>query len=82
MVQLRILAAGRKDFLKDIGDSLSTLDTNILKVNMKTENSVITSFVILEVRDLSHLTRIIGRLYRIKGIFSVERESGSEIPVD
>jgi len=82
MVQLRVLAAGRKDFLKDIGDSLSTLDTNILKVDMKTENSVITSFVVLEVRDLPHLTRIIGRLYRIKGIFSVERESGSEIPVD
>jgi hypothetical protein len=28
------------------------------------------------VKDLSHLTRIIRRLHRVKGIISVERESG------
>lgn len=78
MVQLRLLAAGRKDFLKDIGESLSTLDTNIIKVDMNTENSIVTSYIILEVKNLTHLTRIIRRLYRIKGILSVERESGIE----
>jgi GTP pyrophosphokinase len=76
MVQLRLLAAGRRDFLKDIGESLSTMDTNILKVDMNTDNSIVTSYIILEVKDLSHLTRIIRRLHRVKGIISVERESG------
>jgi len=78
MVQLCILATGRKDFLKDIGESLSTMDTNILKVDMNTENAIITAYIIVEVKDLTHLTKIIRRLYRIKGIISVDRESGVE----
>lgn len=78
MVQLRILASGRKDFLKDIGESLSTMDTNIVKVDLKTENSIITSYIIIEVKDLSHLTRIMRRLNRIKGIISVNREIGTD----
>lgn len=73
MVQLQVLSSGRKDFLKDIGDMASSMDTTILKVDMNTENSLITAFLILEVRDLSHLNRIIRRLYRLKGTLSVER---------
>ena len=73
MVQIQILAEGRKDFLKDITEQLSSMDTNILKVDMKTENSLITVFLILEVRNLSHLTKIIRRLYNIKGVLSVNR---------
>ncbi len=73
IVQLRILADGRKDFLKDLGDLASSMDTNIVKVDLTTENSLITVFIILEVRDLSHLNRIIRRLYRLKGTLSVER---------
>jgi (p)ppGpp synthase/HD superfamily hydrolase len=49
------------------------MDTNIVKVDMNTENALITAFLILEVRDLSHLNRIIRRLYRLKGTLSVER---------
>lgn len=76
IVQLQMLAEGRKDFLKDVAESISSMDTNILKIDMNTENSLITAYVILEVKDLSHLTKIMQRLYRIRGIFSVERRSG------
>jgi GTP pyrophosphokinase len=73
MVQLRILAAERKDFLKDVAESLSTMDTNILKVDMNTKNSAVTAYMVLEVKNLSHLTRVMRRLFRLKGIISVER---------
>ena len=73
LVQLRVLSSGRKDFLKDIGEIAATMDSNIQKVDMNTENSLITAYIILEVSDLSHLNRIIRRLYRLKGILSVER---------
>jgi len=73
MVQLRVLSSGRKDFLKDIGEMASSMDTTILKVDMSTENSLITAFLIMEVRDLSHLNRIVRRLYRLKGTLSVQR---------
>ncbi|MBN2028983.1 bifunctional (p)ppGpp synthetase/guanosine-3',5'-bis(diphosphate) 3'-pyrophosphohydrolase [bacterium] len=75
VVRLRILATERKDFLKDIAGALSAMDTHILNVNMSTENTIITSYVILEVKNLSHLTRIIQQLNHIKGIISVQRES-------
>ena len=77
MVQVCLLAEERKDFLKDIAESLSSMETNILKIDMKTENSLITSYMILEVRDLSHLTKVIRRLHCIKNVISVGR--GSEI---
>ena len=78
MVSLRILANGRKDFLKDVTESLSTMKTNILKIDMNTENSIITTTMIVEVNDISHLTQIIRRLCRIRGVLSVERHSGTE----
>ncbi|RKY53871.1 MAG: (p)ppGpp synthetase [Candidatus Neomarinimicrobiota bacterium] len=82
LVQLHLLATGRKDFLKDVTESISAMETNILKVNMNTEASIISAYMILEVKDLSHLNKIMHRLRRIKGIISVERGSGDETTMD
>jgi len=82
IVQLRVLATGRKDFLKDVAESLTQMNTNIVKIDMKTENALITFYLILEVQDLQHLTKIIRRLYRIKGILSVTRDSGAGPAMD
>ncbi|MBN1780703.1 bifunctional (p)ppGpp synthetase/guanosine-3',5'-bis(diphosphate) 3'-pyrophosphohydrolase [bacterium] len=77
VVQLRILATGRKDFLKDVAEFLASMSINIIKMDMKTENAMTTAYIILEVRNLTHLTQIMRRLYKIKGILSVTRDSGS-----
>ncbi len=76
MVQLRILAEGRKEFLNDVTSYLSSVNTNIVRVDMSTENALIRAYLILEVTNLSHLTKIMKRLYRIQGVLSVERDSG------
>lgn len=78
LVQLRILASGSKDLFKDVAESLSAMDTTIIKMDMKTENAVINITLILEVKNLLHLTKIMRRLYRIKGILSVSRDSGNQ----
>lgn len=82
IVQLRVLATGRKDFLKDVAESLTQMNTDIVKIDMKTENALITIFLILEVQDLQHLTKIIRRLHRIKGTLSVTRDSGAGLQTD
>jgi guanosine-3',5'-bis(diphosphate) 3'-pyrophosphohydrolase len=82
LVQLRILSQGRKDFLKDVGDYLASMNTNIVKMDMDSKESLITAYLILEVKDLTHLTQIIKRLNGIKGVLSVERNSGKEIHSD
>ena len=73
MVQIQVLAEGRKDFLKDVAELLASMETNIVKVDMKTENALITVSLILEVRNLVNLTKVIRRLYRIKNVLSVNR---------
>ncbi|OFY66352.1 MAG: hypothetical protein A2Y71_15950 [Bacteroidetes bacterium RBG_13_42_15] len=77
LVQLRIIATGRRDFVKDVGESMASMETNIVKIDMNTENAIITAHIIVEVHDLAHLNKIIRRLYRLKGILSIER--GSDI---
>jgi guanosine-3',5'-bis(diphosphate) 3'-pyrophosphohydrolase len=76
LVQLRLMASGRKDFLKDVAESLVLMNTNIVKMDMRNDNSLIDSYLILEVKDLTHLTQIIRRLHGIKGMISVNRDSG------
>jgi guanosine-3',5'-bis(diphosphate) 3'-pyrophosphohydrolase len=76
LVQLRLMATARKDFLKDVAESLASMNTNIVKMDMRNENSLVDSFLMLEVKDLSHLTKIIRRLHGIKGVISVNRDSG------
>ena len=62
--------------MKDVAEFLASMNINIIKMDMKTENAMITAYIIMEVRDLTHLTQIMRRLYRIKGILSVTRDSG------
>lgn len=76
IVQLQVLAESRKDLLKDMTEFLSMMDTNIVRIDMRTENALVKAFLILEVKDLSHLTKIIKRMYRINGVLSVARDSG------
>lgn len=60
--------------LKDISNSITTFrDTNIRSVNISTSDSLFTGTITVEVHDLDHLHRVIERLKKIKGIFSVER---------
>jgi GTP pyrophosphokinase len=80
LVQLRLLATGRKDFLKDVAEALVSMNTNIVKMDMRTENALIDSYLILEVKDLSQLTKVIRRLNGLKGVLSVNRDSGMQEP--
>ena len=79
IVQLRVIASGRKDFLQDVAESLAQMETNIVKIDLKTENGIITVFLILEVKNLAHLTKIMRRLNKMKGILSVTRDSGGAL---
>ncbi|OGU54767.1 MAG: RelA/SpoT family protein [Ignavibacteria bacterium RBG_13_36_8] len=60
--------------LKDISNSITTYkETNIKSVNISTNDSMFEGTITLQVSDLEHLNRIIERLKKVKGIFSVER---------
>lgn len=60
--------------LKDISNSITTYqNTNIKSVNMNTVDSLFKGIITVYVKDLDHLNKLIERLKKNKGIFSVER---------
>lgn len=77
MVHLQLLGGDRKNFLRDISESISETDTNIVSIKMKAEDTVVHSDIILEVRNLQHLTRVIKRISQVKGVINVERLNGT-----
>ncbi len=60
--------------LNDISHAIvSYQNTNIKSININTSNSTFEGSVTLYVQNLDHLSRIIERLKKLKGVYSVER---------
>ncbi len=75
-VRLYTLAHDRRDFLKDLSESLSRSNTNIVNIDMKAEEAFIHNNMLIEVRNRNHLGQIIKKLSKLKGMISVERLNG------
>jgi len=74
VVPLKIVAEDRKHFLKDVTESISKLNTNIVSVDMTVEEGILTLFMAVEVDGIRKLERIRNRLKMIPGIIYMERE--------
>ncbi len=60
--------------LKDISNSITTYqNTNIKSVNISTNDSMFKGTITVYVKDLEHLTKLIERLKKNRGIYTVER---------
>ncbi len=77
MVRLQLVGVDRRYFLRDVSECISQTKTNIVSIDMKAEETSVTSSIIIEVRNLQHLTKIIKKLSQVKGVLGVERLSGS-----
>ena len=78
LVQLYMIAHDRRDFLRDVTEAISSANANIVNVVLKTEDLLVHNKMLIEVRNLNHLTRIIHRISKIKGIINVERLNGTD----
>ncbi|NIR48690.1 bifunctional (p)ppGpp synthetase/guanosine-3',5'-bis(diphosphate) 3'-pyrophosphohydrolase [candidate division KSB1 bacterium] len=77
MVRLQLFGEDRKNFLLDVSQSISQTDTNIVSIEMKAEDTFVQSTIIIEVRNLQHLTKIINKISQVKGVINVERLNGT-----
>lgn len=77
MVRLQLLGEDRKHFLRDVSESISETETNIVSIEMKAEDTIVHSHIILEVRNLQHLTKVINKISQVKGVLTVERLNGT-----
>ncbi|KAB2846250.1 MAG: hypothetical protein F9K42_11650, partial [Ignavibacterium sp.] len=64
----------RPGILNDISHSIVTFqNTNIKSLNINTNDSLFEGSVTLYVSNLDHLNRIMERLKKVAGVYSVER---------
>ena len=73
IVRMKVICEDRKQLLKDITESVSTLNMNITSINMKASESIATCLMILEVRDTSQLERLTTRIQKIPNMINIER---------
>ena len=78
LVRLYMVAHDRRDFLRDVTEEISSTDADIVNVTLKTEDMFVHNNMLIEVRNLKHLTNIINKIRKIKGIVNVERRNGNE----
>jgi GTP pyrophosphokinase len=72
-VQLALLAEDRKNLLRDITQAISNTNTNIMFMDSKAKDRLAKCKLIVEVKNLSHLTRVMNGINKIRGMLSVER---------
>ncbi|HEV8538528.1 MAG TPA: bifunctional (p)ppGpp synthetase/guanosine-3',5'-bis(diphosphate) 3'-pyrophosphohydrolase, partial [Bacteroidota bacterium] len=74
---IRISGEDRTGLLNDITHSISTYqNTNIKGVNINTQDSMFEGTIIVGVNNTDHLSRIIEKLRKIKGVSRTERLAG------
>jgi (p)ppGpp synthase/HD superfamily hydrolase len=71
---VRISGDDRTGMLGDITHAISTyMNTNIRSVNLDSEDALFQGTFILFVKDTDHLSKILERIRRIKGVTKAER---------
>ncbi len=75
---IKIAGEDRNGLLNDITHSISSYqNTNIRGVNIETADRMFDGYILVFVKDIEHLTRLIERLRKIKGVSMAERYSDS-----
>ena len=71
--RIRVTAEDRKNLLRDITESISSQDVNIISLEMKLADALAQGDFIVEVHHLPHLVKVIRSVRHIKGVISVQR---------
>ena len=72
-VRMKIIGDDRMNLLRDITQELSALKVNINFIKMRMEQDVAVGDLTVEVRNLPHLTKVINRINKIRGVLKAER---------
>ncbi|MCF7810668.1 bifunctional (p)ppGpp synthetase/guanosine-3',5'-bis(diphosphate) 3'-pyrophosphohydrolase [bacterium] len=71
--RVQVIGDDRLNLLRDITHAISTLNINIISVKMHMDETLMVGQVVVEVRNLPHLTKMIGKINQIRGIIKAER---------
>jgi guanosine-3',5'-bis(diphosphate) 3'-pyrophosphohydrolase len=77
-VKLRMHGTDRRGLLSDVAKAISDTGTNIQHADMKSTNGGMDAEFVVEVKDLSHLNRVVKAVKKVKGVLNVERREHFE----
>ncbi|HKK91985.1 MAG TPA: RelA/SpoT family protein, partial [Longimicrobiales bacterium] len=79
MVRIRMVGTDRRGLLSDVAKAITDTGTNIQHADMNGSDGGMIGQFVVEVRDLTHLHKVLARIKAVNGVISVERrESFSE----
>jgi len=71
--RVRLLAEDRRNLLHDITEAITPVNVNIISLDMKREGTLTMGTMVIQVKNLEHLTQVIRRMQNVKGMVSVSR---------
>jgi len=81
LVRLQMLGHDRINFLHEVSAIVAQTHTNIVSVNMHAQDSCIQGHLVIEIKNLLHLTQVINKISKVNGIINVDRLDGAGEPV-
>ena len=72
-VKLHMHGTDRRGLLSDVAKAISDTGTDIQHADMKSTHGGMDAEFVVEVKDLSHLTRVVKAVKKVKGVVEVER---------
>ncbi len=77
-VKLQMHGTDRRGLLSDVAKAISDTGTDIQHADMKSTNGGMDADFVVEVKDLSHLNRVVKAVKKVKGVLDVERREHFE----
>jgi len=71
-LKLKFKASGNT--LSDISHIITDQNSKILKLNMSQDYDIMNASITIQIKNLTHLSKIIAKLKKLKGVFSIIRE--------
>jgi GTP pyrophosphokinase len=72
-VRLEMEGTDRRGLVADIAGVITDTNTNMRSVNVHAEDAGVRGEFVVEVENLDHLRRVVGKIKRVKGVVSIER---------
>jgi len=77
-VKIQMHGTDRRGLLSDVAKAISDTGTDIQHADMKSTNGGMDADFVVEVKDLSHLNRVVKAVGKVKGVLDVERREHFE----
>jgi GTP pyrophosphokinase len=72
-VKIEMHGTDRRGLLSDVAKAISDTGTDIQHADMKSTNGGMDAEFVVEVKDLSHLNRVVKAVNKVKGVLDVLR---------